>query len=47
MMQGFFGTKFGRAVGSGALIALMGLFAMQAGKQGLSDFYVQSARQEI
>lgn len=37
----------GRSVGTGALILLLGLFAFKAGKEGLSNFYVQSAHLEI
>lgn len=37
----------GRGVYAGALILLLGLFAYKAGKEGLSNFYAQSAQLEV
>ena len=37
----------GRGAWAGALILLLGLFAFTAGKEGLSNFFVQSAHMEI
>jgi hypothetical protein len=37
----------GRAVCVGALILVFGCLAWKAGKEGISNFYVQSAHQEI
>lgn len=38
---------FGRGVWAGALILLLGVFAFKAGKEGLSNFFAQSAYLEI
>jgi hypothetical protein len=41
------GKFSGRAVSVGALILVLGCLAWKAGKEGISNFYVQSAHQEI
>lgn len=41
------GKSLGRGVCAGALILVLGLLAFKAGKEGLSNFFVQSAHLEI
>ena len=46
-MSRWVGGFSGRTVGTGALIVALGLLAFNAGKQGLSNFFAQSAHLEI
>lgn len=41
------GRLFGRGVCAGTLILILGFLAFKAGKEGLSNFFVQSAHMEI
>ncbi len=47
LMAGPIGKLFGRRVYAGALILLLLLLALKAGKEGLSHFYAQTAHMEI